>query len=144
MDTKIQSTENTEETECLADVGHRSEEFVDNMLFLIKEESGEPPSARRFVTLRASENNVMRKLETISAVRDAEKIQKPSRFVGGRALTCSEDVIWLQGSSSGSGLAAHSRGWSPEPTKSSWGRGCCCSRWRRRTAGSNSRQVLHA
>jgi len=33
MDTKIQSTENTEETECLADVGHRSEEFVDNMLF---------------------------------------------------------------------------------------------------------------
>ena len=33
MDTNIQSTENMEETECLADVGHRSEEFVDNMLF---------------------------------------------------------------------------------------------------------------
>jgi len=32
-------------------------------VILIKEESGGPPSARRFVTLRASENNVMRKLE---------------------------------------------------------------------------------
>ena len=58
-----QSTEYTEETECLADVGHRSGEFVDNMCFFIKEESGGPPSARRFVTLRASANNVMRKLE---------------------------------------------------------------------------------
>ena len=30
----LQSTEYTEETECLADIGHGSEEFVDNMLFL--------------------------------------------------------------------------------------------------------------
>ena len=29
----FQSTEYTEETECLADVGQSSEEFVDNMLF---------------------------------------------------------------------------------------------------------------
>ena len=36
------------------------------VLILIKEESGGPPSARRFVTLRASENNVMRKLEIYS------------------------------------------------------------------------------
>ena len=28
-----ESTEYTEETECLADVGHRSEEFFDKMLF---------------------------------------------------------------------------------------------------------------
>ncbi|MBO4528767.1 MAG: hypothetical protein J5743_14130 [Victivallales bacterium] len=35
MDTNVhdESTEYTEETECLADVGHRSDEFVDNMLF---------------------------------------------------------------------------------------------------------------
>ena len=34
MNTNLgQSTEYTEETECLADVGHRSGEFVDNMLF---------------------------------------------------------------------------------------------------------------
>ena len=34
MNTNLgQSTEYTEETECLADVGHRSEEFVGNMLF---------------------------------------------------------------------------------------------------------------
>jgi len=32
-------------------------------VILIKDESEKPPSARRFVTLRASENNVMRKLE---------------------------------------------------------------------------------
>ena len=32
-------------------------------MFLIKEESGGLPSARRFVTLRASGNNVIRKLE---------------------------------------------------------------------------------
>ena len=33
MDTNVhdESTEYTEETECLADVGHRSEEFVVNM-----------------------------------------------------------------------------------------------------------------
>ncbi|MBR4415732.1 MAG: hypothetical protein IKS67_03120 [Victivallales bacterium] len=30
---------------------------------MIKKESGWPPSARRFVTLRGSANNVMRKLE---------------------------------------------------------------------------------
>ena len=35
MDTKVhdESTEYTEETECLADVCHRSEKFGDNMLF---------------------------------------------------------------------------------------------------------------
>ncbi|MBR4371770.1 MAG: hypothetical protein IKS92_12035, partial [Victivallales bacterium] len=55
--------EYTEGTESHADVGHGSEEFVENMLFCIKEESVGPPSARRFVTLRASGNNVMRKLE---------------------------------------------------------------------------------
>ena len=61
----LQSTEYTEGTESLADVGHGSEEFVENMLFCIKEESVGPPSARRFVTLRASGNNVMRKLEVL-------------------------------------------------------------------------------
>ena len=35
MDTNVhvESTEYTEETECLTDVGHRSEEFVDSRLF---------------------------------------------------------------------------------------------------------------
>jgi len=35
MNTKVhdESTEYTEETECLADVGHDSGEFADNMLF---------------------------------------------------------------------------------------------------------------
>ena len=35
MDTNVhdESTEYTEKTECLADVGHGAEEFVDNMLF---------------------------------------------------------------------------------------------------------------
>ena len=35
MDTNVhdESTEYTEETECLADVGHCAEEFVDNMRF---------------------------------------------------------------------------------------------------------------
>ena len=60
----LQSTEYTEETESLADVGPGSEEFVDNMYFF-KEESRGPPSARRFVTLRASGNNVMRKLDVL-------------------------------------------------------------------------------
>ena len=79
MDTNVhdESTEYTEETECLADVGHGSEEFVDNMLFLIKEESKRPPSARRFVTLRASANNVMRKLEVHSLL--ARRYESASR-----------------------------------------------------------------
>ena len=35
MDTNVhdESTEYTEETECLADVGHGSGEYVDNMIF---------------------------------------------------------------------------------------------------------------
>ena len=33
INTNFQSTEYTEETEGLADVGHRSEEFVDNIRF---------------------------------------------------------------------------------------------------------------
>ena len=34
MDTNfLWSTEYMEETKCLADVGHRSEEFADNMIF---------------------------------------------------------------------------------------------------------------
>ncbi|MCR5379524.1 MAG: hypothetical protein K6G44_00960 [Lentisphaeria bacterium] len=66
MNTNLgQSTEYTEETECLADVGHHSEEFVGRRRFLGKG-IGRPPSARRFVTLRASANNVMRKLEVHS------------------------------------------------------------------------------
>ncbi|MBO7092671.1 MAG: hypothetical protein J6W23_12875, partial [Victivallales bacterium] len=42
---------------------HRFEDVIDITCMLCREESEGPPSARRFVTLRASENNVMRKLE---------------------------------------------------------------------------------
>ena len=65
MDTNVhhESTEYTEETECLADVGYSSNDIIGNKLMLNKKESEQPPSARRFVTLRASANNIMRKFE---------------------------------------------------------------------------------
>ncbi|MBR5078942.1 MAG: hypothetical protein IKX30_09365 [Victivallales bacterium] len=42
---------------------------------LIMEELERPPSARRFVTLRASANNVVRKLE-VQLIQTIQNIQK--------------------------------------------------------------------
>ena len=51
---------------------------------MIKEESGGPPSARRFVTLRASANSVMRKLE-VNGSAAADGLGRSRSCVTGRA-----------------------------------------------------------
>ena len=50
MDANIRhlSTEHTEETECLADVGQDAEDFCLDMVFMDCSRSDWPPSARRF------------------------------------------------------------------------------------------------
>ena len=45
---KKMNDSSTEETECLADVGHSAEEVIDRKWILRKEESERHPSARRF------------------------------------------------------------------------------------------------
>ena len=63
-----QSTEYTEETECLADVGHHSEEFVGRRKILSGEELGGLRLLGGSSRFAHEKKNVMRKLEIYSSL----------------------------------------------------------------------------